>query len=370
MASQNDPNRLITLAIHTYEQAVQLKGQLEQAGVTAVLHNVNLSEPVVSAGVRVRIQEKDLPKALKVVESPESTCSAPKSPTPQVKVLIPVDFSGYSTKTCQLGFEYAHRFKGSVVLLHAYMNAERRFFLPFGSDKFDSGQKKDDNIQAEALLHMKEFRSKLEKDMVEGKLANVSFETAVREGIPEQCILECAEEVKASLIVMGSAGSGQRQRAALGSVTAEVLDACKFPIVIIPKNVGIDRLAAVKNVVFFSNLIPQDILSFDLFSELISVEDMNVNVIPVVEKKDSMVLQSKQQLIQYFEDHYPKSKFTMTDVALKGELEEFQKFVDENHIDLIAIPNKKTNIFSRLFNPSIAHRVLFQSDTPMVVVPV
>lgn len=62
-SNNNDPNRLITLAIHTYDQAVILKFQLEQAGITAVLHNVNLSEPVVSAGVRVRIREKDLPKA-------------------------------------------------------------------------------------------------------------------------------------------------------------------------------------------------------------------------------------------------------------------------------------------------------------------
>ena len=57
-----------------------LKSQLEQAGVTAVLHNVNLSEPVVSAGVRVRIREKDLPQALAVVESQQPpTCKV--SPT-------------------------------------------------------------------------------------------------------------------------------------------------------------------------------------------------------------------------------------------------------------------------------------------------
>lgn len=35
-------DRLITVAIHTYEHAVQLKNLLESEGVPVVLHNVNL----------------------------------------------------------------------------------------------------------------------------------------------------------------------------------------------------------------------------------------------------------------------------------------------------------------------------------------
>ncbi len=95
-SNNNDPNRLITLAIHTYDRAVILKFQLEQAGITAVLHNVNLSEPVVSAGVRVRIREKDLPKALAVVESEQAPNKAASTPASSplwqfLKTLRPAD---------------------------------------------------------------------------------------------------------------------------------------------------------------------------------------------------------------------------------------------------------------------------------------
>ena len=51
-------------------------------------------------------------------------------------------------------------------------------------------------------------------------------------------------------------------------------------------------------------------------------------------------------------------------------MESFAQFAQDENIQLIAVPNKKSSIFSRLFNPSIAHRVLFQTDTPMLVVPV
>ena len=63
--------RLITLAIHTYEKALALKTILEREGVVAVLNNVNLANPSISSGVRVRISESDLPLALRIVENPD-----------------------------------------------------------------------------------------------------------------------------------------------------------------------------------------------------------------------------------------------------------------------------------------------------------
>lgn len=65
------PDRLITVAIHTYEKASALRNLLESEGVPAVLQNVNLTQPVVSSGVRVRIRETDLPLALRIIENSE-----------------------------------------------------------------------------------------------------------------------------------------------------------------------------------------------------------------------------------------------------------------------------------------------------------
>ena len=44
------PNRLITLAIHTFERAQKVKLILEREGVPVELNNVNLANPEVSAG--------------------------------------------------------------------------------------------------------------------------------------------------------------------------------------------------------------------------------------------------------------------------------------------------------------------------------
>ena len=62
-------DKLVTLAIHTYQKAQVIKTLLESNGIDVYLHNVNLIQPVVSSGVRVRIKESDLPAALKVIEN-------------------------------------------------------------------------------------------------------------------------------------------------------------------------------------------------------------------------------------------------------------------------------------------------------------
>ena len=64
-------SRFITLAIHTYEKALSLRTLLENEGITVELHNVNLEDPRLSSGVRVRIPEHDLPLALRIVENRE-----------------------------------------------------------------------------------------------------------------------------------------------------------------------------------------------------------------------------------------------------------------------------------------------------------
>ena len=61
-------DKLVTLAIHTFEKAQMLKMILESEGIEVYIHNVNQIQPVISAGVRVRMKESDLPHALRIIE--------------------------------------------------------------------------------------------------------------------------------------------------------------------------------------------------------------------------------------------------------------------------------------------------------------
>ena len=226
--NNNDPNRLITVAIHTFERAVELKNTLEEEGIEVVLHNVNLDEKVLASGVRVRIRERDLPQALQIIESPETTTSDKRC------VLLPVDFSKYSLKSVRLGMEYARRTRGKVLLLHCYTSDRHTMSLPFGSDRYDSPEDDSKVIKKNARQQMEDFVQMLIEKIAAGELPKVKIETKVKEGIPEEQILHYAQKYDVSLIVMGTSGTNRRRQNLIGSVAGEVMDACKFPIFTVP----------------------------------------------------------------------------------------------------------------------------------------
>ncbi len=363
--NNNDPNRLITVAIHSFDRAVELKDTLEEEGIEVKLHNVNLDEKVLGFGVRVRIRERDLPLALQIIESPESTS------TDRRTVLLPVDFSKYTLKSVKLGMEYARRSRGRVVLLHSYINERRTLSLPFGSDRYESPEDDFKDVKKDAHRRMDEFTQLIQEKIKAGELPKVKIETKVTEGIPEEQILHFAKKYDVSLIVMGTSGTNRRRQNLIGNVAGEVMDACKFPIFTVPIGMPDIGLADITRVVFFSNLIQQDMMSLDRFARLFNMRGVEVTIIPVIDKKDRrLVDQSLQQLAQYCREHYPECTFKTKRIATKAFVDNVSQFIVDEGIQLIAVPNKKSSIFSRLFNPSIAHRVLFQTDTPMLVVPV
>ena len=124
MSEHND--NLVTLAIHTFEKAQILKTRLESEGIETVINNVNLVQPNVSAGVRVRIKESDLPKALSIVEkmnlgSKEDYAQIDGAvQTAKRVILVPIDFSDYSIKACDTAFFMANRLGAEIVVMNAY----------------------------------------------------------------------------------------------------------------------------------------------------------------------------------------------------------------------------------------------------------
>ena len=129
-------DKLITIAIYTYEKAQIIKGILENEDIPVAIQNVNLIQPVISSGVRVRIREQDLPHALQILEQyslfDDKDHQKDKSKNHEKKILIPVDFSDYSFKACQIGFDFAKAHNAKVMLFHAYFSPYFPSAIPMG----------------------------------------------------------------------------------------------------------------------------------------------------------------------------------------------------------------------------------------------
>ncbi len=366
-------DRLITLAIHTYPKALILKGILESQGITVAIQNVNLLKPVISPGVRVRIHEKDLPHALEILENdPVFGNSEEITDTPQKKrILIPVDFSDYSLQACRLGFDFAAARQAEVVLLHTFLSPFTMGSLSLAETISYELKESEEHkmLFAKANDEMSDFCEKVRQLMSEGSLPSVPFIYRVCEGVPEDTIILMAKELNPLLIVMGSRGKTRKEIDLIGSVTAEVVDYGNFPVFAVPEGFTHAHITEIKNVAFFTNFDQQDLLSLDTFMRLFEGYTFGIMFFHITEKSDAWTEIKLAGIRDYCQSHYPGREIGYKIVGEENFLDNVERLFQELSIDVMVVPNRKRNIFARLFNPSIAHKMLFHTDTPLIVIP-
>ena len=187
-------DKLITLAILTYSKAQILQSVLENEGIESYIHNVNLIQPVISSGVRVRIKESDLPQALKIIESSSwlsSEILQEESPEPAKAshVLIPIDFSAYSLKACDFGFRVAAKMQVEVVLLHVHFTPIYIPSLQYSTDHYGIPPIENSASIRSVIetIHkeLDDLVKVIDKKIEDGIYPKVKYTCMLREGVPE-----------------------------------------------------------------------------------------------------------------------------------------------------------------------------------------
>ncbi len=374
-------DKLVTLAILTYSKAQILKNVLENEGIETFIHNVNQIQPVISSGVRVRIQESDLPKALKIIESSawlsdsvvgeNNDDDSKKNATKQI--LIPVDFSDYSIKACGFGFNLAKTLNAEVILLHVYFTPIYTSSLPY-SDVFNYQLDDDEmvrTIMQRVHIELNHLSDVIKEKISSGEFPDVKYSCVLREGIPEDEILNYSKEKMPFVIIMGTRGKNQKEIDLLGSVTAEVIDRNRTMVFAIPEDTPFNSFSAVKHVGFITNFDQRDLIAFDTFFNNWNIFKFSVSLIYLADQKNIDDAKSKIKLDgikEYFTKHYPNLDIQYDIVAYDDTLLSFDDYISKNKIDVITIVSYKRNIFARLFNPSIARKMIFHTDTPLLVI--
>ena len=377
-------DNLITLVIHTEERAVKLKQILESHDIKVVLEDVSLPGVPLGAPVKkVRISIDSLSLGLKILESGDLTASPLsifKLTGMGKTLLVPVDFSPSSMTSVKVAFFLARKFDVEPVILHSYLAP---LFNP--SDPYsDSVDPYSDSIappedlditgaadlRKVAASQLSKFKKKIESAQREGSIPDIRFSTTLLEGIPEQVIKEYCVQNHPVLVVMATRGIHKKESDLVGSVTAEVIDSCRVPVFAVPENYvpgGIDKF---RNILMFCNFTNADIVTVRGLMKTFDFPACEVHLAPVSDGPVSGAGRKLEELRDYFSDIYPTATFHAVRMSRSGFDNNMKTVLDERRIDLIIVPNKKSSAFSRFFRPTLAHRILFEKDIPLLVLPV
>ncbi len=372
-----DTQDLITLVIHTPAYAQSLKNILESHGVQVILEDFVSHKSPVAVAQRVKIMPRDLPLAIKIIESGNAYSPAlidMKMAGMSGNLLIPVDFSDSSKLAVEVGFKLAKRMGIHPVVMHSYVAPVFTQPQVFGQNFEDvdtvSENEEAIDIHNIAASSLSNFKNKIKNWQKTGEIPDVKFSVSLQEGVPEEAILEYCKAAPPELVVMATRGVNKKEEELIGSVTAEVLDSCRVPLFTVPENCSIGSIEEITELLMICNLDQHDILTIDALMRMFDYPKCNVTLVPVIQRKNAKIKDKLNALAAYFNSNYPISQFSIVVPDSANYRSEIDKIINERHIQLLIIPNKKTNIFSRIFRPTLAHKCLFERDVPMLVLPV
>ncbi len=360
-------DKLVTLAIRTYQRAQMIKTVLEEEGIETVIHNLNLENPEMAVGVRVRIKESDLPRALKIVEEMEKAWEDDKPVRDSKTVLIPVDFADQVPKTIDFGFKMAENIGAEVVFFYVYFTPA--FTISMNNDVSTYSISDSEllrRIISSANADVENMGNLIKKRIANGELPNLKYRFELKEGVPEDQILDYCKKHSPDLVVMGSRGK-KISNELLGSVTAEVMESCETPVFAIPIMIKQDKFADLKKIAFITNFDQKDLIAVDKVISTFDNPELEICFIHAADKKHAWDEIMLSGIKAYFSNHYPQLKTNYAVVESTDSPDKINEFVEQMQIDVLAFNTRRKKLFARIFNPGLAYKMIYHSDIPLFV---
>lgn len=362
-------DKLVTLAIRTFQRAQMIKTVLEENGIETVIHNLNLEQPELAVGVRVRIRESDLPRALKIVEEMESAWETETSSGSSVnqQILIPIDLSEQISRVTDFGFYFADMQAAEVVFLYVYFSPT--FTISSNNDL--STYSISDSELLKRIIHsanteIERLSAQIHERISKGELPNVPFSFEMKEGVPEDIIIDYCKKNKPALVVMGTHGK-KLTNELIGSVTAEVMESCVSPVFAVPVHMTMQSPEEVKRIAFLTNFDQKDLIAVDRLISLFDSEKIELYFIHASEKNEAWSEVMLTGIKSYFANHYPRMATNYALLNANDTPELLNNFLVDHQINVLSFNTRRRNLFVRLFNPSLAYKMVLHTDTPLFV---
>jgi nucleotide-binding universal stress UspA family protein len=143
---------------------------------------------------------------------------------PFERILLPTDFSGFSTQALRHALALARKFNARLKVVHVIQG-----FYPVGDAMLTAAPPAEGRKMAENDAHA---------FMAPARDVGIDYDLEIREGNPWREILAAAAEMPADLVVMGTHGRGGPERFLLGSVAEKLSHRLPCPVMTVCHDEG------------------------------------------------------------------------------------------------------------------------------------
>ena len=362
--------KLITIVVLPYSKAYILKMQLAAKNIECELEEIDVIESSSSSTVRVKILDSQIENALPVLEEllGIKPFIIPETDKKERHILVPVDFSQNSEIACKMAYNIANRLKIKLIFMHSFINPIIHS-MPFSDVySYDSSLlTKMEYAEEEANKRFQDFISRMADEIGKENWKSVSPEYIIKSGYAEEDIIAFAHKYHTQLIVMGG-GSKIDSAGTLGSVVADVMYNARVPVLVVPEDMPEQLLEKISKVLYATNFDEKDFVAIDKLMSLLKPFNIKLICAHVGQPKgDGWDLARLEGMKDVLHNKYRNAEFECKLIVGNDILIALDKFIAEEKIGLLSLTTHKRNMIARLFNPSLAKKMLFHSRTPLLI---
>lgn len=363
--------KLITIVVLPYAKAHNLKEMLKAENIDSELESVEMVESASSSTMRVKILDKDLERALPLLEDLLGVKPFVDEQEPDKKephILVPVDFSRHSEKACTMAVNIASQLNVKLVFMHCYINPVIHS-IPFSDIyAYDSSLLvKLEYSEEHANDELRKFVAKMAAQIGEEKWKSVSPEYIIKSGYPEDDILAFVQKQHPQLVVMGS-GTNDAGSGTLGSIAVEVMYNSPVPVLIVPEEAPEKSLLQFNKVLYATNFDEKDFIAIDKLMQLLQPFDLQLKCVhvgsPTRDEWDRARLEGMKNVLS---EKYNDKEFDCQLIEGDDILKSIDQIIKAENVDILSLTTHKRNMITRLFNPSLARKMLFHARTPLLI---
>jgi nucleotide-binding universal stress UspA family protein len=287
------------------------------------------------------------------------------------RILVPIDFSDYSLNACYFALHLAARHNSGIMLFHAFFNPMVDAMTFPDAFTYQSNMAEVfHELEQNARKEINEFQGKLERYSRLKALGNIRIEEMVSAGQPGDEIENMIKSYKPDLVVIGTRGTGEKSAEMLGSVAGRVIDGTATPLLLVTRDAFL-REDDIIRILYATNFDESDFRALDSLVNILAgysirLECVHFGVNPGSDER-SADQDKLLELKSRFGELHPEVSLGCHYIENKDIITGLDKFVEDNDIELIALTHKKRNLFFRLFKPSLAKKLLFQTKKPVFV---
>ncbi|GHA54183.1 universal stress protein [Pontibacter akesuensis] len=276
------------------------------------------------------------------------------------KIICPTDFSGTSAKAVEYAVYMAQHASCHLTLLHVvHLPIVDTSETALVASELLGEQTRDAAEKLKAMVMHLEEKHGANRD------GGFTCDYLVKEALLTDIAQHLTSEEAYDLVVMGTTGCDNTvEELLIGSNTESVIEEVKCPVLSIPKTAPDPKF---DHIIYASDYSKEDRHALRQVVELGSFFGAKLDVVHVVKENEKTDSEEAESFWEELHSLFPNVPLSFQEITGRHRDEGLKKYYKQTGADVIAIVRKKKGFLRNLFSQSLAERMTYQAEVPLLV---